>query len=130
MIYLDASALLKLIIAEKESDALGRWLSSRPDTTKLSSELVSIEVLRACRRVDPETVAGGRRLLAGLDFIPATADIREHAATLGEPVVRSLDAVHLASAVSLGAELSAFVAYDQRLLVAARGEGLPVLVPG
>ncbi len=71
-----------------------------------------------------------RRLLAGLNFIPMTPELLDRAGTLGPTSLRSLDAIHLASALTLGAELTAFVAYDRRLLNAARDERLPVATPG
>ncbi len=129
MIYLDSSALLKVLIDEHESEALAQWLASRADIPKVSSELATVEVLRACRRIDEGVVPGARRLLSGLDLVPVTSEVIEQAALAGDPTVRSLDAIHLASAMVLRSDLSAFVAYDRRLREAAEAVGLAVSGP-
>jgi predicted nucleic acid-binding protein len=129
LIYLDSSALLKALFDEDESAALQGWLASRANVPKLTSELSKVEVIRVCRRANDAVVANARRLLAGLDLMTITCDIVERAGTIGEPVLRSLDAIHLASALSIGPALSALVAYDQRLLAAAEAVGLPAVAP-
>ena len=129
MIYLDSSALLKLLFDEDESEALAQWLIARADVPKISSELSKIEVVRACRRIDEDAVPGARRLLAGLDLVPISGETVERAELVGDPMVRSLDAIHLASALTLRSHLSAFVTYDRRLWEAAEAEELAVVVP-
>jgi uncharacterized protein len=129
VIYLDSSALVKLIVEETGSEALDGWLSARAGVPRLSSELSRVEVIRACRRRDDGLLPAARQLLAGLDIVPITAEILEQAAVVGPSLLRSLDAIHLASALALGAELSAFVAYDGRLEAAAASEQLPVVAP-
>lgn len=130
MIYLDSSALLKLLVEEHESAALERWISARADTPLVSSELARIEVVRASRRLHVDALPAARALLAQLDLIPLTSNLVDEAADVGEPLLRSLDALHLASALSIGADLSAFVAYDHRLSRAAAAVGLESLRPG
>lgn len=130
MIYLDSSALLKLLFQEPESDSLEQWLTQRATTPLLSSELARVEVLRASRRIDPEALPGARTLLAGLDLIPLTGAVADQAAYVGDTLLRSLDALHLASALSIGGSLSAFVAYDHRLFAAAESAGLEPFRPG
>ncbi|BEP12389.1 type II toxin-antitoxin system VapC family toxin [Acidothermaceae bacterium B102] len=130
MIYLDSSALLKLLFQEAESDALELWLSARRDVPKVSSELAKVEVVRACRRLDPTTVPAAQRLLAQLDLIPLSGAVIEQACDVGGETLRSLDALHLASALTIGADLSAFVVYDHRLTACAVDAGLPTLRPG
>ncbi len=130
MIYLDSSALLKLIFEEPESAALEGWLSSRGSVPKVSSELAKVEVLRASRRISPDTVPAAVTMLSQLDLVPLSGGVIEHAAYLGETSLRSLDALHLASAVTLGGDLTAFIAYDRRLSAAASDLGLEVLRPG
>lgn len=130
MNYFDSSALLKLLFEEHESTQLERWVSARSTIPPVSSELVKIEVVRAARRLDPQVVAAARRLVAQLDLVPMTSDLIESAADVGSDVLRSSDAIHLASALSLGSALTAFVAYDLRLAAAAQHAGLPVAQPG
>ena len=130
MIYLDSSALLKLVFEEPESAALDDWLSARSDLPVVSSELAKVEVVRACRRIEADALPEARALLAALDLIPLTSDVLDDAADVGETLLRSLDAIHLASALTIRDELSAFVAYDLRLGDAAAVAGLPVVRPG
>jgi len=129
MIYLDSSALLRMLIDEPESESLALWLASRTDIPKVSSELARVELIRACRRIDEEIVPGARRLLSGLDLVPVTSEVIEQATRAGDRTVRSLDAIHLASAMMLRSDLSAFVVYDRRLRKAAEAEGLAVSDP-
>lgn len=112
MIYLDSSALLKMLFDEGESEALSQWLTSRTGVSKISSELSKIEVVRACRRIDEDVVPSARRLLAGLDLVPISGEAVERAELVGDPTVRNLDAIHLASALQLRSHLSAFFTYD------------------
>ncbi len=131
MIYLDSSAVVKLLLQEAESDELESWLTlSRANAPVVSSALTRVEVLRACRRVDQALLPPARDLLRGIDLVPMDTAIVETAAELTPAVLRSLDALHLATAIELGAALDAFVAYDARLAVAAREAGLMVVQPG
>ncbi len=130
MIYLDSSALLKLLHEEAESQALADWLTARAGTPLVSSELAKVEVLRACRRINPATLTEATRLLAALDLIPLGGAVIDQAAEVGDTTLRSLDALHLASALSIQAEVSDFVAYDRRLAEAANAAGLRLLAPG
>ena len=130
MIYFDSSALLKLLFEEPESAQLEEWVSERSAIPAVSSELVKIEVIRAARRLDQQVLAAARRLVAQLDLVPMTSDLIESAGEVGPDHLRSLDAIHLASALSLGSALTAFVAYDARVTAAARDAGLPITQPG
>lgn len=129
MIYLDSSALLKLVHEEPESAGLAAWLAAHAGETLVSSELAKVEVIRASRRVDPEAAADARSLVAGLDLVPITGAVLDRACEIGETSLRSLDAIHLASALILAEDLSAFVAYDRRMLAAATTVGLSPTVP-
>ena len=130
MIYLDSSALLKLLIEEQESAALERWITAQAGAPMVTATLAKVEVLRACRRLNAEALPAATALLAELDLIPLTTDVVDQAAEVGGPLLRSLDAIHLASALSIGAELAAFVCYDHRLLEAASAVGLEAVTPG
>ena len=129
MIYLDSSALLKLLFQEPDSDALEGWLSSRPTTALVSSELAKIEVIRATRRLGADALPAARALVSQLDIIPLTSSLITESAEVGPPLLRSLDAIHLASALSLRTELTAFVGYDRRLNEAAEAAGLRLIMP-
>jgi predicted nucleic acid-binding protein len=130
MIYLDSSALLKLLFEEPESAALERWLVDRAGTAVASSELAKVEVVRATRRLHPGALPAARTLLAGLDLVPLTGELIEQAGEVVDPLLRTLDSLHLASALSIRAALSAFVAYDHRLAGAAAAAGLEPVEPG
>jgi predicted nucleic acid-binding protein len=130
VIYLDSSALLKLLHEEAESAALADWLATQAGSPILSSELAKVEVVRACRRINPDALPEAKTLLAGLDLVPLTGAVIAEAADVGETTLRSLDAIHLASALALRADLSTFVAYDRRLGAAASAAGLRLLAPG
>jgi predicted nucleic acid-binding protein len=129
VIYLDSSALVKLVVAERESDGLESWVAARNHTRVIGSDVARVEVVRAARRVDADAVAAARDLLSGVDLIRVSAELLDLAADLGEVTLRTLDAIHLATALSLGTDLETFVAYDHRLLVAARAAGLPTAAP-
>ena len=129
MIYIDTSALVKLIFRESESAELERWLDSRRDTPKVTSDLSTVELIRVCRRIDAEAEGDATQLLNGMDILPIDRQVVRQASILTPPGLRSLDAIQLASALSLRAALDAFVAYDTRLCGAAEASGLPVVRP-
>jgi predicted nucleic acid-binding protein len=129
MIYLDSSALLKLLFEESESGALASWIAERVDTPLVCSELAKVEVVRATRRLDAAAVPAARTLVSQLDLIPLNGGLIEEAADAGDPLLRTLDAIHLASALSIRDELTAFVAYDSRLITAARDAGIETISP-
>jgi uncharacterized protein len=124
-VYLDASALVKLVIREPESDALAAYLRWTPLT---SSELVLAEVPRACRLSDDsdDTALRVRTLLGELDLIGVSPDLLE-AASVAPERLPTLDAIHLVTALRI--DPREFVAYDQRLLAAAETAGLRTASP-
>jgi predicted nucleic acid-binding protein len=128
-LYLDSSALVKLVLPEAESDALLASLAAWP--VHITSELARVEVVRAARRAKPHPAVEQRaeEVLAGLYLLKIDSDILSEAARLEPRTLRSLDAVHLASALSLGADLGPIVTYDSNLAKAAAGHGLEVLAP-
>ncbi len=126
MLYLDTSAAVKLLIDERESSALRAYLS---DHDWASSALVRTELVRALLRVDPSVVPRALDLLAQGSLLVIDTQVLDAAARLAPPSLRSLDAIHLASALQLRDDLTAFVAYDDRLLSAASALGMPVASP-
>jgi len=126
--YLDTSAAVKLLMTERESTALRKWLRQRP--ARASAALLRVELLRVIRRAGlPRLVPEARKLLAGVHLIRLDDALLERAADLDPNDMRSLDSIHLAAAASLGDDLAAVVSYDERLLVAATALGLPTATP-
>lgn len=129
MIYLDTSALVKLVFEEDESAALAEWVAERVEVPKISSDVSIVELLRTCRRIDEAAVGAASLLFGGIDLLPVDRSVIDQAATVTPNELRSLDAIHLASALSVKAHLTAFVAYDSRLCSAALQAGLKVESP-
>lgn len=129
MIYLDSSALMKLVRAEEETAPLQAWLRTQAEVPVATSELGRVEVLRAARRVGGDALTEAQAVIGDVDLVPLDQGVRDLACEIGERLLRTLDAIHLASAVFLRDELTAFVAYDHRLASAARAAGLPTTTP-
>jgi uncharacterized protein len=130
VIYLDSSAIVKLCRVESQSAALNRWLGAQGRTVvRISSALARIEAARALLRADPRALANLPLVLAGLSSMAVDEPVVAAAAAFTEPLLRSLDAIHLASARRLAPDLAAFVSYDKRLAAAAADFGLPVVAP-
>lgn len=127
MVYLDSSALVKLVVTEAESTALRRYLRDRVE--RVSSALAKVEVIRAVRPHGASAVTRARQVLRRVDIIQLDDELLEDAATLDMSVLRSLDAIHLAAARALGDELQAVVTYDERMAAAAARLGLHVDAP-
>jgi predicted nucleic acid-binding protein len=126
--YLDTSAALKLLMTERESPALRKWLRRRPE--RASAALLRVELVRVVRRAGlPRLIPEARKLLAGVHLIRLDDALLEHAAYLDPTELRSIGSVHLAAAASLGDDLAAVVSYDERLLAAATSLGLPTATP-
>ncbi len=126
-VYLDTSAFAKLVMTEPESGALIRFLRRRP--LQVTATLLRTEVLRAALRVSQSHLAQARRQLAGIAFVDLGRPLLDHAGTLEPAGIRSLDAVHVAAALTLGDDLGEFVTYDHRMADAARQWGLAVVSP-
>jgi predicted nucleic acid-binding protein len=126
-IYLDSSAIVKLAVQEPESLALRRYLRRRHPL--VSSALARTEVLRALLPAGDEAVARGRIVLQRLDLVRVNDRILNGAGMLRPPEIRSLDAIHLATAHELGDDLTAVVTYDERMAVAARRLGYRIVQP-
>ena len=129
MIYLDSAAVVKLVHADPESPALRAWLVERADTGWVSSVLVEIESFRALARYAPEAVTRLHPVLDQIDLVDLSARVRALALTVRPVTVRSLDAIHLGTALSIRRGLTSFVTYDKRLLDAATAAGLPADSP-
>lgn len=129
LVYLDASALVKLVVAEPESHALMELLRAWPD--RVSSTVSLVEVPRALRHGGfgaPER-RRARRLLARLALLDMDRRILGTAAGFDPPELRTLDAIHLATALAVREDLAALVTYDRRLATAAERVDLEVLAP-
>lgn len=129
MIYLDSAAVVKLVHAEPESPALRRWLAERAETGWISSVLTEIESFRALARYAPDAVSRLPPVLDQIDLIDLDPRVRNLARTVKLVTVRSLDAIHLGTALLTRTALTSFVTYDKRLLDAAQTAGLPVDSP-
>ncbi|WP_300614483.1 type II toxin-antitoxin system VapC family toxin [Trebonia sp.] len=129
MIYLDSPAVVKLVHAEPETPALRTWLDERAETGWISSVLTEIESFRALARYAPEAISRLPALLDQVDLVSLDLPIRILAQTVRPATVRSLDAIHLGTALHTRSTLTSFVTYDKRLLDAARTAGLPVDSP-
>lgn len=127
-IYLDSSALVKLVVREAESTALRHWLRDRGPY--VSSALASVEVTRAVRHVGPGAIDRASALLDRVRLLALDDTVLRSARDLDPTVLRSLDAIHLASALAFGSDLEVLVAYDRRLLDAADILRLPTASPG
>ncbi len=130
MIYLDSSALVKLVLTEPESAALAAWLAERAGQPLVSSTLHRAEVPRAVWRAEPGALPRSYRLIKRIARVALTADMLDDSATLPPQALSPAQAIHLASALALKKDLTAFITYDQDLLAAARDAGLPVVAPG
>jgi uncharacterized protein len=128
-LYADTSALVKLVVDEVESEALDEFVSES-SFQLTSSEISEVELLRAVSKVDAGLLPEATRLLEQMILLPLTAGIGARAAYLRPKQVKSLGAIHLASAIELQANLSTFLSYDDALNRAAQSAGLEVMSPG
>ena len=127
-LYLDSSAFVKLVVEEAESAAVRAFLADR-GVRRVSSALLRTEALRAVRHLGPDALATVREGLRRVDLIGIDDRILDAAGTLGPQVLRTLDAIHLATALAVGDDLEAIVTYDERMVAAARLLGLPAATP-
>jgi len=126
-IYLDSSAIVKLVVAEPESTALRRYLRRR--RTLVSSALAKAEVGRALLPLGEPALRRGQEVLARLELIRVSDRVLAAAGALMPAELRTLDAIHLATAQQLGSDLARLVTYDERLNAAAIATGCPVAAP-
>lgn len=127
-VYLDSSAFVKLIVQETESAAVRTFLATR-DARRVSSALLRTESLRAVRHLGPDALATVREGLRRVNLVGIDDRILDAAGTLEPLVLRTLDAIHLATAMAIGDDLDAVITYDERMVEAARLLGLATATP-
>ncbi len=123
---MDASAFVKLVLAEPETRAVAAALEGVERL--IASEILEVEVLRATRRGGGD-VGAARAQLAVVRLLPLSDRTRARASELTPVSIRSLDAIHIATALELGERLASLFTYDERMSVAAREAGLEVRAP-
>jgi uncharacterized protein len=126
-VYLDSSALVKLVVPEPESQALRTEL--RRWDRFVSSSVVRVEAVRACARVDERARSVAEAAVRALDLLAVDDELLEAAARVEPASLRSLDAIHVASATLVADALGAVLVYDERLSAAMEAVGLPVAAP-
>lgn len=126
--YVDTSAFVKLVLDEPESLALRDWVAAR-DGQLVGSDLVRVEALRATRSHSIKALTEARAQLGALVLLRLSPALCARASELDPGILRTLDALHLASALALEGDLDAVVTYDIRLADAAALHGLPVVSP-
>jgi predicted nucleic acid-binding protein len=142
VIYFDTCALIKLVRQDAGSAALSRFIDAHPGSRWFASEIATAEIARTVRRInhddngriiDQARLAAELRhaesLCGNLDLVPVSTRVLSDAAALRRPFLRTLDAIHLATAAGIRTGLTAFLTYDKRLAAAAEEAGLPVTAP-
>jgi uncharacterized protein len=127
--YADTSAVIKLLVEERDSQALAAFYDAHADAEWVSSALLRIELIRAVARAAPALLPDARDLLLAFSCVAIDDDVVEGAVNEPDRGLRSLDATHLATARILAPELDALIGYDDRLLRAAAEAGLATLSP-
>ncbi|MGP7999659.1 MAG: type II toxin-antitoxin system VapC family toxin [Streptosporangiaceae bacterium] len=127
--YADTSAVIKLLVADSYSKAFAAFYDAHADVEWVSSALLRIELTRAVTRALPALLPDARDLLLAFSFVAIDDDIVEAAMNEPDRGLRSLDAIHLATARILGEDLDAIVSYHDGLLKAATDAGLPTVSP-
>lgn len=127
-LYLDSSAFVKLVVEEPETGALRGFLAAG-DQRRVSSALLRTELLRAVRHLGAEALATVREALRRIDLVGIDDRILDAAGTLEPRILRTLDAIHVATAMAVGDDLEAIVTYDERMLEAATLLGFSTATP-
>jgi predicted nucleic acid-binding protein len=130
VIYLDSSALVKLALTGPDSAALADWLAERDGQPLVSSVLHRAEVPRAVWQAEPGALPRSYKVIKRIARVALSPDVLDDSATLPPQDLSPAQAIHLASALAVKRDLTAFVSYDEPLLAAARDVGLPVASPG
>lgn len=130
MLYLDSSALVKLVLAEPETPRLKEYLEQNRSARYFSSMLAHAEVLRAVRPAGPLAMGVARRVLAACYLVDVTRSILERAGVLDAGInLRTLDAIHVVTASVAEERLRAVVTYDLRMAKAVEAMGFVVQAP-
>src|SRR5215472_13811798 len=130
-IYAETCAVVKLFVAEPETPDLRRWLTTRDEPSLVSSALLGVELLRLLALARPAALPGAEHFLdTDVDIVEITPPVLADAARLPPPRLRTLDAIHLATALDLGSTVSVMLSYDKLLAQAARASGMTVAHPG
>ena len=127
LLYLDSSAIVKLVVPEPETKALLSIVRSWPE--HVSSVVARIEVERVARVIGGGAIRRSRTVLSRIGLMELDNEVIETAAALAPQALRTLDAIHLSAALSLGQDLGAVCAYDERLATAAKSKGMDVVAP-
>jgi predicted nucleic acid-binding protein len=127
--YIDTSAALKLLAEESHSRAFAAFYDESAGASWVSSALLRIEVVRAVSRVMPSALPDARALLLAFDYVSIDDEVVDAAMDEPDRMLRSLDAIHLATARVLGPDLDGLATYDDRLAAAAKDAGIPVIDP-
>ena len=127
--YLDTSALVKILHEEPESPAFRSWIRNNTQHC-YTSDLTRVELMRAAGRLGAEKRTKARMILQALTLIRISSQICDVAGTLEPVVLRSLDAIHLATALLLSDDLKAIVTYGRQLANSAQALGIPLIAPG
>jgi hypothetical protein len=129
LFYVDTSAAIKLLVEESHSKAFAAFYDAHADAEWVSSALLRIELTRAVMRAMPALLPDARDLLLAFSTVAIDDDIVEGAMNEPDRGLRSLDAIHLATARMLAPELDGLLSYDDRLSKAATDAGLAVVSP-
>jgi uncharacterized protein len=127
--YIDISAALKLLAEESHSRTFAAFYDESAGASWVSSALLRIEVIRAVSRAMPAALPDARALLLAFDYVSIDDEVVEAAMNEPDRMLRSLAAIHLATARVLGPDLDGLATYDDRLAVAAKDAGIPVIDP-
>ena len=125
--YADSSAILKLLIVERESVDLTDFI----DFTLKSSVLTRVEIIRVLHKIAPEKIAQAQEILVGIDLTPLNPAILSAAENFAPAItLKSLDALHVASVIFLGAAVEGLITYDKATIKNAKELGITVVSPG
>jgi predicted nucleic acid-binding protein len=130
LIYVDTSAFFKLVKDdEPEGPSMHAYIKAMPSVQFVSSTLLTIEARRGTLRASPRNLPRVDLLLSDVVRIPISDAVIESASRLPDPLLRSLDAIHLATALLIREDIDALLTYDEHLATAARAHGIEVAAP-